>query len=125
MNKFVSTYMQYVFATLCAPPVASPHQLSRLSLKHVAESGTLAEEVISTVRTSQAFGTQSILAGLYDDHIEEARIVDYKAAMVHGVGLSCFFFVIYAAYALAFSFGTTLIRSGHGISTWIDESVCS
>ncbi|KAI0073491.1 P-loop containing nucleoside triphosphate hydrolase protein [Panus rudis PR-1116 ss-1] len=94
MNRFVSTYMQ-------------------LSLKHTAEGGTLAEEVISTVRTAHAFGTQQILSLLYDSHIEKAFKVDMKAAAWHGGGLGVFFFVIYSAYALAFSFGTTLINSGH------------
>lgn len=73
---------------------------SRLALKYVAEGGTIAEEVISTVRTAQAFGTQSVLAGLYNSRVEEAQKVDLKAAVVHGGGLSVFFFVIYAAYAL-------------------------
>lgn len=94
MNKFISTYMQ-------------------LSLKHVANGGTLAEEVISTVRTAQAFGTQKILSGLYDVHVNQSLLVDMKAAVWHGGGLAVFFFVIYSAYALAFSFGTTLINSGH------------
>ncbi|THG99669.1 hypothetical protein EW026_g2716 [Hermanssonia centrifuga] len=91
MNKFVSTYMQ-------------------LSLKHVAEAGSLAEEVISTVRTAHAFGTQRILSDLYDGYISKARKVDMKAAVWHGGGLAVFFFVIYSAYALAFDFGTTLIN---------------
>ncbi|KAJ7147029.1 P-loop containing nucleoside triphosphate hydrolase protein [Mycena crocata] len=94
MNKFISSYMQ-------------------LSLKHVAEGGSLAEEVISTVRTAQAFGTQKILANLYDTHTEQAHQADLKAATWHGGGLALFFFIIYNAYALAFSFGTTLINSGH------------
>jgi ATP-binding cassette subfamily B (MDR/TAP) protein 1 len=93
MNKFVSGYMQ-------------------LSLKHVAESGTVAEEVIATVRTAQAFGTQKILSELYDTHIAKSRQADLKAASWQGGGLACFFFVIYSAYALAFSFGTTLINRG-------------
>jgi ATP-binding cassette subfamily B (MDR/TAP) protein 1 len=84
----------------------------RLSLKHVAEGGSLAEEVISTIRTAQAFGTQKILGSMYDVHIGKAHAVDYKAAIVHGGGLSIFFFVIYSAYALAFQFGTTLINEG-------------
>ncbi|KAJ7784493.1 P-loop containing nucleoside triphosphate hydrolase protein [Mycena metata] len=94
MNKAVSRYMQ-------------------LSLKHVAESGSLAEEVISTIRTAQAFGTQKVLADLYDSHIVHSETSDLKAAVWHGGGLSVFFFIIYNAYALAFSFGTTLIDSGH------------
>ncbi|THH21388.1 hypothetical protein EW146_g137 [Bondarzewia mesenterica] len=94
MNKFVSKYMQ-------------------LSLKHVADGGSLAEEVISTVRTAQAFGTQKVLATLYDLPIHQAYLVDAKAAVWHGGGLACFFFVIYASYGLAFSFGTTLINEHH------------
>ncbi|KAJ7175926.1 P-loop containing nucleoside triphosphate hydrolase protein [Mycena filopes] len=94
MNKAISRYMQ-------------------LSLKHVAEGGSLAEEVISTVRTAQAFGTQKVLADLYDSHIEHTERADLKAAVWHGGGLSVFFFIIYNAYALTFSFGTTLINSGH------------
>ncbi|KAG6840985.1 hypothetical protein C0991_002875 [Blastosporella zonata] len=94
MNKAISKYMQ-------------------LSLKSVADGGSLAEETISTVRTAQAFGTQNILADIYDGHITKSRQVDAKAAVWHGGGLAVFFFVIYASYALAFSFGTTLILSGH------------
>jgi len=94
MNKFISKYMQ-------------------LSLKHVADGGSLAEEVISTVRTAQAFGTQRTLSDLYDVHINKSRGVDLKAAIAHGGGLAIFFFIIYCAYALAFSFGTTLILSNH------------
>ncbi|KAH9849517.1 P-loop containing nucleoside triphosphate hydrolase protein [Lenzites betulinus] len=94
MNKFLSMYMQ-------------------ISLQHVAEGGTLAEEVISTVRTAQAFGTQHILADLYDVRVEKSRLVDLKAAVWQGAGLSFFFFVIYGAYGLAFNFGTTLINQGH------------
>ncbi|KAF8158859.1 P-loop containing nucleoside triphosphate hydrolase protein [Mycena galopus ATCC 62051] len=94
MNKAISRYMQ-------------------LSLKHVAESGSLAEEVISTVRTAQAFGTQNILANLYDAHIIHSETADLKSAVWHGAGLSVFFFIIYNSYALAFSFGTTLIGENH------------
>ncbi|KAG1772443.1 P-loop containing nucleoside triphosphate hydrolase protein [Suillus occidentalis] len=93
MNKFVSKYMQ-------------------MSLNHVAEGGTLAEEVISTVRTAQAFGSQKFLSSLYDKHVDSSRIANSKGAIWHGGGLACFFFVIYCAYALAFDFGTTLINEG-------------
>ncbi|EMD39893.1 hypothetical protein CERSUDRAFT_81221 [Gelatoporia subvermispora B] len=93
MNKFVSGFMQ-------------------TSLASVADGGTLAEEVISTVRTTQAFGTQRILADLYDKRISGSRIADMSAAVWHGAGLAVFFFVIYGAYALAFDFGSTLINHG-------------
>ncbi|KIJ54732.1 hypothetical protein M422DRAFT_200639 [Sphaerobolus stellatus SS14] len=86
--------------------VSKYHQLSRQA---VAEGGTLAEEVISTIRTAQAFGSQTVLSSLYDTHVIKARNVDAKAAFVHGGGLGVFFFVIYSSYSLAFSFGTTLL----------------
>ncbi|PPQ92430.1 hypothetical protein CVT25_008651 [Psilocybe cyanescens] len=93
MDKFISGYMQ-------------------LGLKHIAEGGSMAEEVISTVRTAQAFGTQKILGSLYNKHVNESHKVDMKASFWHGGGLAAFFFVIYASYGLAFSFGTTLINKG-------------
>ncbi|KAJ6530072.1 P-loop containing nucleoside triphosphate hydrolase protein [Mycena vulgaris] len=94
MNKFMTRYAE-------------------ISLKSIAESGSLAEEVISTIRTAQAFGTQQTLSSLYDRHIAGSHESDLKNAILQGAGLPVFFFVIYNAYALAFSFGTTLINSGH------------
>ncbi|KAL4062317.1 P-loop containing nucleoside triphosphate hydrolase protein [Scleroderma yunnanense] len=94
MNKFVSKYMQQ-------------------SLQQVAESGTLAEEFISTVRTAQAFGAQKVLGALFDKKMNSIRVVDGKSAIWNGVSLAILFFVIYASYALAFDFGTTLINEGH------------
>jgi ATP-binding cassette, subfamily B (MDR/TAP), member 1 len=60
----------------------------------------VAEEVISTIRTAQAFGTQSILSGIYNKHVNGALTVDMKAAAWQGGGLAVFFFIIYSAYAL-------------------------
>ncbi|KAI0061382.1 P-loop containing nucleoside triphosphate hydrolase protein [Artomyces pyxidatus] len=94
MNKFVSKYTQ-------------------LSLGHVAKGGTIAEEVISTIRTAQAFGTQKVLSDMYDNIVGQATVMDAKAALWHGIGLGTMFFVFYSSYGLAFSFGTTLINEGH------------
>ncbi|KAG8874984.1 GTPase-activating protein [Tulasnella sp. 331] len=88
----------------------------QLSLQCIADGGTLAEEVISTVRTAQAFGTQETLSKKYDSHVDIAHTSDMKIAIIHGVGLGIFFFIIYASYALAFYFGTTLILDGHATS---------
>ena len=85
-----------------------------MSLQHVAEGGTLAEEAISTIRTAQAFGAQRILSDLYDVHVDKSRVVDHKAAVWHGACLAIMFFDIYGGYGLAFSFGTTLINRDEG-----------
>jgi hypothetical protein len=55
---------------------------------------------VSTIRTAQAFGTQNMLASLYEVAVQKAYNADCRAAVVQGVGLSGFFFSLYAAYAL-------------------------
>ncbi|KZP33057.1 P-loop containing nucleoside triphosphate hydrolase protein [Athelia psychrophila] len=85
---------------------------TQAALGFIAEGGTLAEEVISSVRTAQAFGSQQILAKLYDTKNARATRIDLRTAVVNGVGLGCFYFIVYAAYGLAFYFGTTLILDG-------------
>ncbi|KAF8652628.1 hypothetical protein AX16_004289 [Volvariella volvacea WC 439] len=84
-----------------------------LSLKHIASAGTLAEEVISTIRTAQAFGMQKVLAELYNVQAIACQGAELKSAIWAGAGYAVMFFVIYASYGLAFSFGTTLINSGN------------
>ena len=82
---------------------------TRLSLKHVAEAGTVAEEVISTVRTAQAFGTQKTLSKLYDEHIDKSRQADLFSAIGHGGGIAAFFFIVYAVYALGMFYTYAII----------------
>ena len=89
-----------------------------MSLQYIAEGGSTAEEVISTIRTAQAFGTQNTLSEIYNENIWKAHKVEYKSAVWQGCGLGAFFFIIYSAYALAFSFGTTLIIHKHGKKTF-------
>ena len=84
-------------------------KFQKKSLDATALGGTLAEEVISTIRTAQAFGSQTILGGLYGQFVTRATKFDTKQALVQGIGLGVFYFVIYSAYALAFNFGTTLL----------------
>jgi ATP-binding cassette subfamily B (MDR/TAP) protein 1 len=87
-------------------------KLKMAQLGYVAQGGTLAEEVISTIRTAQAFGTQKDLASMYDVYIDKTHSLDSRISIINGCGLAVFFFVIYAAYGLAFSFGATLILRG-------------
>ena len=63
---------------------------------------------MSTVRTAQAFGTQSVLASLYDVAVQKAYYVDCRLAVAQGIVLSVFFFCMYAAYGLGgFDFPST------------------
>ncbi|BGP16128.1 hypothetical protein JCM10213v2_004122 [Rhodosporidiobolus nylandii] len=97
MNKFISRYKQE-------------------QLEATGKGATQAEEVISSVRIAQAFGTQRLLTGLYDVLNQETLRVGLLSARFNGGGLGVFFFIIYSSYALAFSWGTTLIRMGHADS---------
>jgi ATP-binding cassette subfamily B (MDR/TAP) protein 1 len=79
-----------------------------IMLSFVAEGGSLAEEAISSVRTSHAFGTQKKLTGLYDVSNQKAQYYGKKTAYLTAAGLCLFFFIIYSAYALAFWWGATV-----------------
>ncbi|TIB68009.1 hypothetical protein E3Q23_04449, partial [Wallemia mellicola] len=82
---------------------------SQNALTYIAESGSLVEEVLSTIRTAKAFGSQVILLKLYDTYLSKARSQGFKTAISSAVGLCIFFFIIYASYALAFVWGVTLL----------------
>ena len=84
--------------------------ISRLSLGHIAEGATFAEEVISTIRTAQAFGTQKTLSDLYDQRVYPAFQADMKAATWNGAGLGLFFFIMYSAYGLGESSLSSYLR---------------
>ena len=78
-------------------PSPLTHPSHRLSLKHIADGGTLAEEVISSVRTVHAFNTQK---NLYDIHIRGAHVFNAKSTMCSGTCMGPMFFIVYSAYAL-------------------------
>ncbi|TIB27944.1 hypothetical protein E3P86_03965, partial [Wallemia ichthyophaga] len=91
MNKFTTKY-------------------STNSLNSIADSGTLVEEVISTIRTAKAFGSQIILGELYDTFLASSRTQGKKMAVSTAISLFLFFFVIYCSYSL--SFVCTLLLRG-------------
>lgn len=82
------------------------------SLTFVSKAGTLAEEVISSIRTVQAFGAKRTLGAMFDALIGKSRDVGIKGAIVEGVGLGVMFFAIYSAQALAFAYGAILTHDG-------------
>ncbi|CAD6968823.1 unnamed protein product [Tilletia controversa] len=87
-------------------------RLQQLELDHVAHGATLAEEAFGTVRTAKAFGIEHRLVDLYDEDNKRSTKTGFKKAIISGVGLGIFFFIIYSGYALAFYFGSKLIADG-------------
>lgn len=79
--------------------------IAKLSVKVVAEysaAATIAEEVLSSVRTAQAFGTEEKLAQQYDKSLIAAQKVGYKKAAVLACMFASIFTLVYLAYGLAF-----------------------
>ena len=72
----------------------------RLSLKHVAEGGNFAQEVISTIRTAQAFGTQRILSSIFGEHVDKSLRVGMKGLIYPAASYTVIYFVVYAGYGL-------------------------
>src|ERR1700712_5141717 len=87
----------------CSPRFALPRFFS--SLSSIPQQALLNSFV-------QAFGTQSKLSSVYLSHVTQAFAADVRISMITGIGLGSIFFIIYASYGLAFSFGTTLMLRG-------------
>ncbi|KAH8822799.1 ste6-like protein [Flagelloscypha sp. PMI_526] len=83
------------------------------ALGFIAEAGSIAEEVISSVRTVQAFGIQNTLLDVYNVFVLKARVAGKSTAKWLAFALSIIIASIYMSYALAFYFGTTLVIQGH------------
>ncbi|KAG7444173.1 P-loop containing nucleoside triphosphate hydrolase protein [Guyanagaster necrorhizus] len=107
--------MTSIIPVIAAAGAAMNTRLSRnisKILRLIAEGGSVAEEVISSVRTVHAFGVQGALAQVYNSYLLKSRAIGMNTAMWIGVCIAILLFTVYAAYALAFYFGTTLLISG-------------
>ena len=88
--------------------------VAKLAVKVVAEyssAATVAEEVLSSIRTAQAFGTEERLAKQYDSNLDAAQKVGYKKAVVLACMFAGIFTLVYLAYGLAFWEGSRLIAN--------------
>lgn len=85
---------------------------SKQSLASYAEGGTVAEEVISSVRNAIAFGTQDKLARQYDKHLANAEKFGSKNKTALAIMVGAMFLVIYLNYGLAFWMGSRFLVDG-------------
>jgi ATP-binding cassette, subfamily B (MDR/TAP), member 1 len=77
-------------------------RFNKKSLESYALGGTIAEEVISSIRNATAFGTQDKLAKQYDKHLIEAEYWGSRVKATMACMLGGMFLVIYLNYGLAF-----------------------
>ncbi len=85
---------------------------NKKSLKAYAEGGSVAEEVLGSIRNAVAFGTQDKLAKVYDIHLHEARKWGFRAKATLGGMIGCLLCLIFLNYGLAFWVGSRFLVSG-------------
>uniref|UniRef100_A0A8C5WKG4 ATP binding cassette subfamily B member 4 n=1 Tax=Leptobrachium leishanense TaxID=445787 RepID=A0A8C5WKG4_9ANUR len=74
-----------------------------------AKAGSVAEEVLAAIRTVIAFGGQNKEIERYEKNLEEAKRIGIKKAVTANISIGFAFLMIYASYALAFWYGTSLV----------------
>ncbi|CAK6434576.1 unnamed protein product [Pipistrellus nathusii] len=77
-----------------------------------AKAGSVAEEVLAAIRTVIAFGGQKKELERYNKNLEEAKRIGIRKAITANISMGAAFLLIYASYALAFWYGTSLVLSG-------------
>lgn len=87
-------------------------KFNKQSLSSYASGGTVAEEVISSIRNATAFGTQEKLARQYDVHLAKAEQSGRKMKILTGSMIGFLMCYVFLNYSLAFWMGSRYIVSG-------------
>ncbi|KAI9374167.1 P-loop containing nucleoside triphosphate hydrolase protein [Aspergillus egyptiacus] len=85
---------------------------SKKSLESYGAGGTVAEEVISSIRNATAFGTQDKLAKQYEVHLAEAEKWGTKTQVILGFMVGTMFGLMFANYGLGFWMGSRFLVDG-------------
>jgi ATP-binding cassette subfamily B (MDR/TAP) protein 1 len=85
---------------------------SKLSLESYGAGGTVAEEVISSIRNATAFGTQDKLAKQYEVHLRTAERWGMRLQMALGVMVGGMFGIMFLNYGLGFWMGSRYLVEG-------------
>ncbi|XP_077124833.1 ATP-binding cassette sub-family B member 5-like isoform X1 [Ranitomeya variabilis] len=89
-------------------------QLTSKELSAYAKAGSVADEVLSSIRTVAAFGGQEKEIQRYTKNLGEAKKIGIKKAVASQLSVGFMFFMIYASYALGFWYGSVLILGDYG-----------
>jgi ATP-binding cassette subfamily B (MDR/TAP) protein 1 len=85
---------------------------NKLALDSYAEGGTVAEEVLSSIRNATAFSTQDKLSKQYDVYLKRAEYYGLRFKSILGVMIGVMMFIVYCNYALAFWQGSRYLVAG-------------
>ncbi|KAJ5373656.1 ABC transporter integral membrane type 1 [Penicillium concentricum] len=84
----------------------------KLSLESAGAGGTVAEEVISSIRNATAFGTQDKLANQYESHLLHAERWGMRLQMSLAVMVGVMFGLMFMNYGLGFWMGSQFLVQG-------------
>nr|CAD7571680.1 unnamed protein product [Timema californicum] len=92
--------------------------LSRKELEVYGQAGSIAEEVLSSIRTVVAFGGESKEVDRYQVNLGAAKDNNIKRGFFTGLGFGGLWFCIYSNYAFSFWYAVGLvIESKYDVST--------
>ncbi len=75
-----------------------------------AKAGSVAFEVISSIRTVVAFGGEEREIKKYSSNLEEAYKAGKKKAIFNGIGVGAIMLILFFTYSLAFWYGAKLVN---------------
>ncbi|KAK4099058.1 P-loop containing nucleoside triphosphate hydrolase protein [Parathielavia hyrcaniae] len=87
-------------------------KFSRANIAAYAQGGSVAEEVISSVRNAVAFGTQDRLAKQYDSHLVRAEFFGFRLKSTLAVMVAGMMSILFLNYGLAFWMGSRFLVGG-------------
>ncbi|XP_071479162.1 ATP-dependent translocase ABCB1-like [Diadema antillarum] len=77
-----------------------------------ADAGSVAEEVLSCVRTVIAFGGEQKEVKRYERELQGAKEIGVMKGVTQGLGLGLTMLIVFGAYSLAFWYGPKLVADG-------------
>ncbi|KAL7911423.1 P-loop containing nucleoside triphosphate hydrolase protein [Trichoderma velutinum] len=87
-------------------------RFSKLSFQSLANGSTVAEEVISSIRTATAFGAHDRLARQYDSHLIAAERSGIKMQVIQAVMIGSLYAIMFWNYGLGFWQGSRFLVNG-------------
>ena len=86
---------------------------SKGAAEALEESGHIATEAVSGIRTVSAFNLQSRMQTAFDETLEMPLALGIKKSMSNGIGIGFSSFIQFATNALGFYVGSIFISQGH------------
>lgn len=87
-------------------------KFNKHSIQAYAMGGSVAEEVISSIRNAIAFGTQDHLAKQYDEHLIRAEHFGFRVKATIGCMVAGMMLILYLNYGLSFWMGSKYLVDG-------------